>query len=386
MTAEEPTTPRLLFVIDNLRPGGAQKALLAMAVAARKAGIAPEVWCLGGSSEIEDLFTAAGVPVLGARGSALKTLLTPLWLPCYIRRRKVDIVQTFLFHSDVAGRLAARAARLTRCGKLPVVVSSVRATNIRNHWWQFTLQRMTAPLADAFTAVSARTLDFAAEREGVDRGRAQVIANGIDLTPFAAPPDRAATRRSLNLPDDAFVFGTLGRLHEQKGHTHLLDAAARIAAQHPKAVFLIAGYGPLEAQLKSRAEALGLRDRVRFLGYRTDAVALLAAMDVFVLPSLWEGMSNAILEAMAAGRPVIATAVDGNVDQVDDGRTGLLVPPADAPALADALDRLARDPQLAGEMGRLGRERAERDFSLSRMTEAYVTLYRRLLKDRGIDV
>lgn len=386
MTEQARSTTRLLFIIDNLRPGGAQKALLAMARAARDAGMAPEVWCLGGTSEIEAQFDAAGVPVTGARGSAWKTLATPLWLAWRIRRRKVALVQTFLFYSDVAGRLAGRAARLTQCGGRPVIVSSVRATNIRNRWWQFALQRATAPLADAFTAVSARTLEFAVEREGVDRLRAEVIANGIDLAGFAASPDRAAARKALDLPDDAFVFGTIGRLHEQKGHTHLLEAAARIAAAQPKAVFLIAGYGPLEGELKARAEKLGLRDRVRFLGYRTDVAALLAAMDVFVLPSLWEGMSNAVLEAMAAGRPVIATAVDGNVDQVVDGETGLLVPPADAEALAEAMARLARDPQVARDMGRRGRERAERDFSLTRMTEAYVALYRKLLKERGIDV
>jgi glycosyltransferase involved in cell wall biosynthesis len=386
MNEQDRATTRVLFIIDNLRPGGAQKALLAMALAVRDAGMEPEVWCLGGTSEIEGRFAARGVTVTGARGSAWRTLATPVWMPWRVRRRRVAVVQTFLFYSDICGRLAGWVARWTQRGRRPVVVSSARATNLRNRWWQFMLQRTTAPLADAFTAVSARTLEFAAAREGVDRSRARVIANGIDLSGFAAMPERAAARVALGLPAEAVVFGTIGRLHEQKGHGHLLTAAVEVVAAHPKALFLIAGYGSLEGELKSRAQALGLAERVRFLGYRTDVPALLAAMDVFVLPSLWEGMSNAVLEAMAAGRPVIATAVDGNVDQVADGVTGLLVPPGDAKALAAAMDRLARDPDGAREMGRRGRERAEREFSLTRMTEAYVALYRSLMKESGSDV
>jgi glycosyltransferase involved in cell wall biosynthesis len=120
--------------------------------------------------------------------------------------------------------------------------------------------------------------------------------------------------------------------------------------------------------------------RVRFLGYRKDVALILAASDVFALPSLWEGMSNAVLEAMAAGKPVVATAVDGAVDQVLPGESGLLVPPGDADALAQALLDLARDPRKAQEMGIKGRERVRREFSLDRMTDAYIELYRRLLE------
>jgi glycosyltransferase involved in cell wall biosynthesis len=123
-----------------------------------------------------------------------------------------------------------------------------------------------------------------------------------------------------------------------------------------------------------------LEPRAQFLGYRKDVPLILAASDAFALPSLWEGMSNALLEAMAAGKPVVATSVDGAMDQVVPGETGLLVPPRDADALARALLHLARDPRQAQAMGLKGRERVRREFSLSRMTDAYIELYRRLLK------
>ncbi len=290
------------------------------------------------------------------------------------------MLQTFLFHSDVVGRVVGRLAR--RSG-VPAIASAVRASNLRNRRWQFLLQCVTAPLADAFTAVSSRTLEFAVQREGVSRDRAVVIPNGIDISRWNDLPDSAEARSELDLRQEDFVVGTLGRLHEQKGHVHLLDAAAEVLKERPRTVFLIAGYGPLRRLLEDKARELGVADRVRFLGYRRDVGRILAALDVFVLPSLWEGMSNAVLEAMAAGKPVVATAVDGNVDQVVHGRTGLLVPPADSAALAAAILEIARDPQAARDMGRLGRERVTAEFTLDRMTGAYLDLYGHLLETKA---
>jgi glycosyltransferase involved in cell wall biosynthesis len=161
----------------------------------------------------------------------------------------------------------------------------------------------------------------------------------------------------------------------------LLEAARTVAGQVPFATFLVAGYGPLRERLEEQARQLGVDARVRFLGYRKDTALLLAASDVFALPSLWEGMSNAVLEAMAAGKPVVATTVDGAMDQVLPGETGLLVPPRDADALARALLDLARDSKKARQMGIKGRERVQRGFSLGQMTDAYIELYGRLLRE-----
>jgi len=371
---------RFLFVIDNLRPGGAQKALLALVAALRRTRAEPHVWCLGGTSEVEESFAALGVPVLGKPKGALGYLPELVALPRYVRSEQVALVQTFLFHAEVAGRVAARVARRR---SLPVVVSSVRASNRKHRWWQFALQRATARLVDAFTAVSERTLDFAVAHEGVIRERATVIPNGIDLAPWRTPVEKSAARSELDLPAGASVIATLGRLHEQKGHAYLLRAARLLAERQADALFLIAGYGPLRGRLEAQARELGVAERVRFLGYRRDVRRILAAADIFVLPSLWEGMSNAIMEAMAAGRPVVATAVDGNVDQVADGETGLLVAPANAEALAEALNRLCQNPAEAEEMGKRGRMRVEEFFPVERMTEATLDLYARLLEEKA---
>lgn len=375
---------RFLFLIDNLRPGGTQKALLAVVRAVSTTRAKATVWCLGGSSEFEEKFRALGVPVLGVPQSRGQVITEPLALLRYLHREKVSLVQTMLFHSNVIGRIAGRLARwLNRDAKLPIVVSSVRASNVRNRFWQFRLERCTAPLADAFTAVSRRTLDFAVRREGFVRRRATVIPNGIDIEQWRNQPDPASARAELELERDAFVVGTLGRLHEQKGHRYLLEAARAVLSQMPNAVFLMAGYGPLREALEARADELGIGSSVRFLGYRTDVPRILAALDVFALPSLWEGMSNAILEAMAASKPVVATAVDGNVEQVRHVETGLLVPPGDAKALARAILELGQDRATAEQMGRRGRERVGRDFLLERTTRATLDLYARLLAERA---
>jgi glycosyltransferase involved in cell wall biosynthesis len=369
---------RVLFLIDNLRPGGAQKALLALARAVKESGGEPEVWCLGGSSPVQQSFQDAGIPVLGGAEGIFGVIAAPFALMGHLVRRKTDIVQTFLFHSDVTGRVIGRVVRLLRFGAgRPIIISSVRASNIRNRWWQFLLLRLTAWMADAFTTVSQRTLDFAESREGVRRKRASVIPNGIDPADYDV--SREDARKRLELAPDDFVVASVGRLHEQKGYEFLLPAVRNLLQDLPNSVFLIAGYGPLEEQLKDRARELNVASHVRFLGYRRDVPDILAACDLYVLPSLWEGMSNAVLEAMAAARPVIATAVDGNVEQVSDGETGLLAPPADSDALTEAIRRLSRDRELAARMGRKGRETVEQKFSLSAMTSAYLALYRRLL-------
>lgn len=379
---QEPS-PRILFLIDNLRPGGAQKVLLSIVKALQqRTPVEPIVWRLGGTSEIERQFRDLNVRVLGGSDSILNTLAQPIALFRMLRKERVALVQTFLFHSDITGRIIGRLARLGR--RVPVVVSSVRATNVRNRWWQFLLQRATAPLSDMFTAVSRRTLEFAVQREGVAAERACVIPNGIDLVPWENSPSREKARAALGLPDGDVVIGSVGRLHAQKGHADLLVAAQRVVREYNGSVtFVIAGYGPLRDVLEARAKKLGLESRIRFLGYRSDVPLILSALDVFVLPSLWEGMSNAILEAMAAGKPVVATAVDGNVEQVVDGCTGFLVPPGDADALAEALLAVVRDSAMMKEMGRRGRERVAGEFPIERMTGLHIKLYCDLLHEHA---
>jgi len=365
-----------LFAIDNLRHGGAQKVLRAVLARLDRGRVRPVIWRLGGGSDIERWYTDMGVEIVGYPAWQMMSGVGLGRMLAWMRRARPALVQTFLFHADVAGRVLARLAGA------PVVISSARATNVDKARWQLWLDRLTAPLAHRIIAVSSATRDFAVAHEGARPGQTLVIRNGIDVEAWTPGQGRAETRAELGYAADDFVVGTIGRMTRQKGHDIMLDAARLAARRNQRVKWFIAGYGPLEQELAARIERDGLAGAVRLLGYRTDVARLLAAMDAFALPSLWEGMPNALLEAMAMGVPAVASAVDGNLELVDNGVTGLLAAPGDAAALAEAVERLAGDGPLAADMVRQARARVEREFRLSQTVEAYIALYERMLTEK----
>ncbi len=280
-------------------------------------------------------------------------------------------MQSFLFHANLASRLAAPWA-----GR-PWVVGGLRVAERRQRW-HLALDRWTSRLAAGSVCVSQGVLRFSRDAVGIDPARLTVIPNGIDPTPYdAAEP---VSRAAIGVPDDAHLALCVGRLDPQKGLPDLLDAAERVIARRPDWHLALAGDGPdrdwLLGQLAGRP-ALG--DRVRWLGPRDDVPGLLRSADVLVHPSLWEGMPNAVLEAMAARRPVVGTAVEGTEDLVVPGQTGWLVPPRDPAALAQALDEAADDPERCRRYGEAARLRVEHEFSIDATVAAYERLWAALL-------
>jgi glycosyltransferase involved in cell wall biosynthesis len=224
--------------------------------------------------------------------------------------------------------------------------------------------------------------DFAARVIRIRPDRLLVIPNGISLEDVP-PADPAEARAILGLSADTLVMGTVGRLQPVKGTRYLLEAFTQLAAVHEDVVLLLVGDGPERASLQVLAQQLGIAKSVRFLGDRQDVSRCLHTMDVFVLPSIWEGMPNAALEAMAVGLPVVATAAGGTPEVVVDGVTGLLVPPRDPDALARAVARLLRDSDLRRTMGQAGRVRAKQRFSIEETVRRTEELYTTLLKEKG---
>jgi glycosyltransferase involved in cell wall biosynthesis len=219
-------------------------------------------------------------------------------------------------------------------------------------------------------------------RDPIAPARTSVIPFGIDFERFSpAVPDRL--RAELGLAQGTRVVGTVGLLRPQKAHERLLAAAERVLREEPDTVFVVVGDGPLRAELDARVRERGLDRRFVLLGRRDDVPELLAGFDVFALPSDFEGMCFAVVEAMAMEKPVVATAVGGVPASVVPGETGLLVPPGESEALADAILWTLRRPEEAVRMGRAGRERAERLFSLARMAEDTAALYERLARVRS---
>ena len=238
-----------------------------------------------------------------------------------------------------------------------------------------TLQhRFLSAAVDRYIAVSHHVAGMLRPACLFAERKIRVIHNGIPLEPFEAA-GREPLRQQLKIRNGRPIVLTLARLDRQKGIPYLIEAASRI----PEAFFVVAGDGPERDRLEEKIRACGVGDRVILLGYRDDAAALLAACDAFVLPSLFEGLPLSVLEAMASGKPVVATRVGGTDEAVQDGVTGLLVPPADSEALAHAIRRLLEERALAGRLAAAARESVHRDFSAASAAERTMQVYEELV-------
>jgi sugar transferase (PEP-CTERM/EpsH1 system associated) len=368
------SSQRILHLITELNTGGAQKALARLLSHLDCRRFAPSVACLyNGDETVAREIRSMGVGVADLRMTA-KYRWDAFWrLYRLLRRERPTILHTWMFHANVPGRLLGRLAGV------PIVISSERTMGQESHW-RYALDRLTHPLADQIICVSEQVADFVVQRVGVPREKTVVIPNGVELEDFNDLPTSEEARSVLDLPPDKALVGTVTRLNEVKRVDVLLEASARLEGAHT----VIVGDGPERTRLEAMAHRLGLAPRVHFVGQQLDVRPWLAALDVFLLPSDWEGMSNALLEAMAAGLPVVATAVGGTPEVVVEGATGFLVPPGDPAALAEVTTRLLGDSDLRSAMGEAGRARAERHFSIAETVRRTEELYTTLLEQKGI--
>ena len=283
-----------------------------------------------------------------------------------------------VFHAHLSWPLAAKygltAAVLAR---VPAVVATVQLIP-KHEIDRSSLIQLRALSAGVgrYVAVSRDVATELVERFHWPASKVEVVYNAVQLERFDMPGS-PALRAQLTNGQERPVVLTSARLDEQKGHPVLLRAATEV----PDAVFVLAGEGPERPPLEAQAAELGLADRVQFLGHRDDIPELLAACDLFALPSLYEGSSLALLEAMAAGRAVVSSAIGGTDELIDDGETGLLVPPGDPAALATAIRRLLSDTTLRTSLARRARERVERDFTRDAMARRVEHIYEELLAD-----
>jgi glycosyltransferase involved in cell wall biosynthesis len=332
------------------------------------------VACLyGGDGPIANEIRALGIPVLDL-GMASKWRWDAFWrLYHLLRRERPTILHTWLFHANIPGRVLGRLAGI------PIVISGERTMGMESRW-RYWLNRLTAPIADRVTCVSPQVADFVVNHIGIPQDKVVTIPNGIEVPDVERPAAGRQARIKLGLPTDQVMVGTVARLDPVKRLDVLLQALRWL----PDAYAVIIGDGPERARLMALSEGLGLTGRVRFPGQQGDIWRWLAALDVFALSSDWEGMSNALLEAMAAGLPVVATEVGGTPDVVVNGATGLLVPPRDPTALAEAIVSLLNDADLRHRMGQTGRERVVQYFSAEQMVERTQALYEKLLDAKGL--
>jgi len=305
---------RVLYVIATLDPGGSEKQLVELATRLNRDEFEPRVCCLTRGGPLEARLARAHIPVhiIGKQHKCDLGALNDLM--GVMRRFRPHIVHTFLFTSDAYGCLAAVAAAA------PAIVSSRRSTDPWKGAVHRLVDRMVGAFADAVVANSLAVRE-ACLRSGVPSAKTVLIRNGVDLEHFR--PGRGRKRGAIRIVGKRRVVGFAGRLVPEKGLEYLLQAIDVVSRELPDVLLLVAGDGELLPELERR---YGETDHIGFLGHVDDVRDLYDVLDVFVLPSLWEGLPNAVIEAMACGLPVVATDVGGTGELVDDGRTGLLVP------------------------------------------------------------
>jgi len=371
---------RVLHVIPELPVGGAETLIFHMARGLDRQRFAPTVCVLGEPGPMGQEMGASGIELVALRrfrraGRSLRVLppLTRL-----LRERGVGIVHTHLYHGNTYGRLAAILART------PVIVASVHNVyeRVKAHraWVNRALARRTDAILAGSEAVRADILRW----DGVPRTQVHVLPYGIDPEPYLILPDPVESRKTLGLPPDVRVIGTVGRLETQKGHDLLLRSLADLRSEGCDAVLLLVGEGRERTRLSALAAELGLGDRLQFLGTRRDLPVLFAAMDVFAFPSRWEGTPLALIAAMAAGLPVVATPVGGIPDVLKDGATGRLVPVDNVPALTEALRATLRDAATSRTLGAAAREHVLAHCSVTAMLHELEALYWSLAEKAGI--
>ncbi|MBN2371790.1 MAG: glycosyltransferase [Vicinamibacteria bacterium] len=249
-------------------------------------------------------------------------------------------------------------------------------------FYQGLADRMLASLVDGAIAVSESTREFLARERFVRRDYIRLIYNGSPLRDFAPAPPAPDLRASLGLNVDDFVIGTIGRLNLQKGHRYLLDAAGAVIASRKNVRFLIIGDGDQEDVLKEQSRRQGIAANVVFAGHRTDIPQLLAAIDVFCISSIYEGTPLTLFEAMAAAKPIVSTSVDGCREILNDGKSGLLVPPRDPNALAEALMRVIRSRDLRETLAQGARDASSR-YEIEDCVHGIECLYHDLIRGNG---
>ena len=370
------TPTRVLYLSHAFAVGGAEEMVLNL-IRHLPPSYVPAVACIHEAGPIGLEIERTGVPfkVLGLT-PGLRHPFDLLRLRDFLYECQPDIVHTFLLTGSLYGRFAAMMARV------PVVIGTEVNVYERKHALHARAERWLMRDTDAVVASAESVRDFYIRQVKADPAKVEVIYNAVDWAQLQATVSRDEMRASVEVPAGAPLLTIIARLTEQKGHRILLDALARTDLAH--AYLLVVGDGPLRDVLERQVANLGLSARVRFLGARRDLGNILAATDVFVMPSFWEGLPLAMVLAMGAGLAVVATRVAGIPEVVQDGVTGLLVPPGDSGELGAALSRVVNGDTTRVLLGQAARAFVRPRFGVDGYVNAITALYDRLLAARNL--
>lgn len=374
-----PQAPRVAIVTSRFDVGGTERHLTRVIPELRRRGIDIVLYVMERGGPLESELIAHGVPIEGAERGFLHWPRATLQLARFLRRERPDIVHFFLPRPYIYGSLAAelvghrrrimsRRSLANYMARYPAARTIERALH----------RRCLGLIGNSQAVVEQLTAECG------DAQKVGLLYNGVDIPDPATPAERRRTRQRLQISEQAVTLVVVANLIPYKGHRDLIEALALIheAMPRPWSLLVIGRDDGIGGELKDRARALGLPDNIIWLGEQAGVDEFLHASDIFVLPSREEGFSNALLEAMAVGVPVIATAVGGNRDAVTDGESGLLVRPGNPSALGGAILKLALDSTLRARLGASARQRVRDCFSLDACVSRYEALYREINEQR----
>lgn len=363
--------------LDGARIQGVQRLLLWWWPAFRSSAAEMSLCILRKRNEAARSFDEAGIPARFL-GRGRFDPRAAFELADLVRRERIDVLHCHGYGSTDLERIAGH-----RTGR-PVVIHE-HMIDAAVPSVQRAADRALAPWTSRAIAVSGAVAEFLEHGRSVPREKIAVVPNGIPEESFASAPEcqQRELRAQLGLPEGRPIVGTVGRLHPVKGHDDFLRAAQKVAARVPGALFAVVGDGALLPELERAARGAGLGSRVRFLGYQADVAPIIGLFDVLVVASRSEGFSLTAAEAMAQGKPVVATRVGGIPEVVRDGETGLLAPASDPAALADAIIALLSDPARARALGQRGLEVCRERFSVAATVRSFCEIYADLLSAPG---
>ncbi len=360
---------RVLHVIETGGPGGAERVFVDLVTHVDGGRFPPTVALLRGGDWVERALREGAISPTLLRSGGRPDLSLLRSLIGVIHANRIDLVHSHLmdmnFYASLAGRAAGVPVIATEHGDIHHPSKKGKIRGIK--------PKVISRLAAAWVTVSRFTRSELIRRYSVREEKVRVIYNGIPEPPSPEP----LRRRDLGLPEDAFLVGCVGNLYPVKGHRDVIEALPRLLREVPTAHLLIAGRGSEEGALRARAAELRVEDHLHLLGLREDVPALLGLLDVFLLPSLSEGLPLSLLEAMGAGLPSVASAVGGVPEVIEDGKDGLLFPAGDGAGLCGHLLHLARSGEERDRLGRAARATFRERFTLGRMVREYEALYER---------
>ncbi|HSN96696.1 MAG TPA: glycosyltransferase [Candidatus Nanopelagicales bacterium] len=369
---------RVAHVVLTLNMGGLERMVLRLLERTDRARFEPILCALDEPGELAAELPRLGVPVVTLGRAPGIDLKLARRLSSWLEEERVEIIHTHNSGPHFYGSLAANMMFL-RTGRRPRVIHTKHGPELSPSRWQPRMNQLSGLLSDRVIAVSSHTRDEVIQTERVRSDKVLTILNGVDPSEFAPGRDPRAARARLGVPLDGIHIGCVARLSPIKDHATLIDAFARLKGRLPAVHLTLVGDGETRRDLEHRIQQHGLQGAVTFAGTRHDVHEILPAFDMFAMSSLTEGISLTLIEAAAAGLPIVATRVGGNPEIIDELESGILVPPRNPSALAEALFLVAVNPERA-RMGQRARERVIERFSADKMAEAYQDLYAELLK------